>query len=341
MKKIILVLFSILCLLAGFAAWKMFGPATSTPHGEFFYIKTGEHYSGVKDSLVNQRYISSAWWFDKTARLFGFSADRVKAGRYKINKGMSLFQLVRMLKNGRQTPVNLVITKLRTKEDFARKTGSLFECDSMQMMAFLDNPDSLDRYGLDTNTVMTAILPDTYTYFWNTTPSRIFKKIYENSQLFWNEERSEKAANHGLTPAQAYILASIVEEETNDKNDKPLIASVYLNRLSRGMPLQADPTIKFALRNFTLKRIYQKYLSVESPYNTYRNKGLPPGPICTPSRQTIEAVLDSPGTDYLYFVAKSDLSGKHVFTSNYNDHLKYAKEYQQLLNKLDSSQQEK
>jgi UPF0755 protein len=290
---------------------------------------------------VNQRYISSAWWFDKTARLFGFSADRVKAGRYKINKGMSLFQLVRMLKNGRQTPVNLVITKLRTKEDFARKTGSLFECDSMQMMAFLDNPDSLDRYGLDTNTVMTAILPDTYTYFWNTTPSRIFKKIYENSQLFWNEERSEKAANHGLTPAQAYILASIVEEETNDKNDKPLIASVYLNRLSRGMLLQADPTIKFALRNFTLKRIYQKYLSVESPYNTYRNKGLPPGPICTPSRQTIEAVLDSPGTDYLYFVAKSDLSGKHVFTSNYNDHLKYAKEYQQLLNKLDSSQQEK
>ncbi|HVZ56696.1 MAG TPA: endolytic transglycosylase MltG [Chitinophagaceae bacterium] len=339
MKKFVLVTLCFLVLLVLVSAWKVLGPTLSTPHGEFFYVKTGERYEGVRDSLVRQRYLGGSWWFDRVARMVGYTPDRVRAGRYKITKGMSLLQLVRMLKNGRQTPVNLVITKLRTKEDFAHRIGSQFECDSAQMMAFLTNPDTLARYGLDSNTVMTALLPDTYTYFWNSTPTRIFTKIFEASQRFWTPERREQATRLGLTPQQAYILASILEEESNDPHDKPLIASVYLNRLAKGMPLQADPTIKFAMRNFGLHRIYTKYLAVESPYNTYRNKGLPPGPICTPSARTLDAVLTAPQTNYLYFVANSDLSGKHVFTSDYQEHLKYARQYQQVLDRLDSARQ--
>ncbi|MBS1575303.1 MAG: endolytic transglycosylase MltG [Bacteroidetes bacterium] len=341
MKKIISIVLLFIIIIAAFAGWKIFGPSIATSHGDYIYIKTGENFEGVKDSLVSQNYISSPGWFDKTAKLIGFTPDKLKAGKYKVNKGMSLFNLLRMLKNGKQTPVNFVITKLRTKEEFARKAGNLFECDSAEVINFLNNIDTLKKYDLDTSNVMSIVIPDTYTYFWNTTPEKIFKKIYDNSLKFWTEERKKKAAEHGLNPTQAYTLASIIEEESNSKEDKPKIASVYLNRIEKGMPLQADPTIKFAMRDFGLKRIYEKYLQIESPYNTYRNKGLPPGPICTPSPGTIDEVLNSPKTDYLYFVAKSDLAGGSVFTSNYADHMKYAKEYQQALNKLDSNNKAK
>jgi UPF0755 protein len=341
MKKIITIVLLIILIVAAFAGWKLFGPAISTSHGEYFYIKTGENFEGVKDSLVSQDYISGYSWFEKAAKLIGYTPDKVKAGRFKVKKGMSLFNLVRMLKNGRQTPLNLIITKLRTKEEFARKAGNLFECDSLQIINFLNNADTLKKYDLDTNNVMSIIIPDTYSYFWNTTPEKILKKIFDNSQKFWTEERRKKASDHGLNPVQAYTLASIIEEETNSKEDKPKIASVYLNRIEKGMPLQADPTIKFAMRDFGLKRIYEKYLLTESPYNTYRNKGLPPGPICTPSPGTIDDVLNSPKTDYLYFVAKSDLAGGSVFTSDYSEHMKYAREYQQALNKLDSNNKAK
>jgi UPF0755 protein len=261
----------------------------------------------------------------------------IKPGRYEIINGASLYSIIKILRNGHQTPLNLVITKIRLKEDLARMVGNRFECDSAEMITFLNNDDSLKQYSLNSMTVMTAVLPDTYTYFWNTTPRKIFQKIYDKSKDFWTPERKELATNHGLATDQAYILASIIEEETNSKTDKPNIASVYLNRIEKKMPLQADPTIKFAMKEFGLKRIFSKYLLVESPFNTYRNTGLPPGPICTPSEETIDAVLNSPKTDYIYFVANSDLSGTHIFTTNYADHLKYAREYQQVLNKLDSA----
>jgi UPF0755 protein len=157
-----------------------------------------------------------------------------------------------MLRNGHQTPVKLVITKLRTREDLARLTGNKFEFDSIQMLRFLTTSDSLKSYDLDSTTVMSAIIPDTYTYFWNSTPSVVFEKLYDESKKFWTSERKQQAQAHGLTPIQAYTLASIIEEETNNNNEKANIASVYLNRMNKGMPLQADPTIKFALRDFGL-----------------------------------------------------------------------------------------
>ncbi len=151
--------------------------------------------------------------------------------------------------------------------------GKKFECDSVSFFEFLHNKDSLKQYGLDSNTAMTAIFPDTYTFFWNTNASRIFKKLWTSHQNFWTPEKVEAAHKHGLSPVNAYILASIIEEETNKDEDKSKIASVYLNRLHAGMKLSADPTIKYALRNFELKRVYEKYLQVESPYNTYKYPG--------------------------------------------------------------------
>lgn len=265
--------------------------------------------------------------------------EKIKPGKYKIEKGMSLFKIARLLRNGSQSPVNLVITKLRTKENLASLVGKKFESDSLQFIQFLNNQDSLKKYDLDTNTVMTAIFPNTYTYLWTTQPDGIFKKLFAEYKKVWNDERRKKADTLSLTPATAYTLASIIEEETTYDKEKGLMASVYLNRLNRGIALRADPTVKFALRNFALKRIYEKHLAVESPYNTYRNKGLPPGPICTPSLATLDAVLNAPKTDYLFFVAKKDFSQAHIFTSSYQEHLKYAKEYRQALNLLEQQKQ--
>ena len=337
MKKKIIVSIILLFLIAGgFAGWKLFGPATSTSGGEFFYIKTGSTYSDVKEELVSKKYINSSNWFDLASKFLRYK--KIRPGRYKITKGMSLVKLVRMLRAGNQSQVNFVITKIRTKEDFARKAGKQFEPDSLQIINFLNNMDSLSDYGLDTNTVTAVMMPLTYTLDWNSSPEKIFQSCFSAYKRFWTKERLVKADSLHLTRMEVITLASIVEEETLKKTDKPLMASVYLNRIRVGMPLQADPTIKFAMKDFALKRILSTHLKTVSPYNTYLNRGIPPGPICTPSIETIDAVLDAPRTDYLYFVASSKFDGSSVFTTNLTDHSKYAREYQQeLTRRMDSA----
>ncbi|HEY4147545.1 MAG TPA: endolytic transglycosylase MltG [Chitinophagaceae bacterium] len=334
MKKIIAFLAIAVLVVIAVLAWKILGPGTAF-EGKNYYllIKTGSNYQDVTDSLEKNGVFNSPWVFNQVAQRLDYP-QKVKAGRYNIKSGMSLLNIVRMLRNGQQDPVKLVIIKFRTKEDIASVVGRKFECDSLSFINFLNDPDSMKHYGLDTNTVMTTVFPDTYTYFWNTTPGKIFAKFRTRYQAFWTPGRRKEATAHGLNPQTAYILASIVEEETNASGDKGKIASVYLNRLSTGMKLAADPTVKYAMRNFGLKRIYEKYTKTESPYNTYLNTGLPPGPICTPSAETIDAVLNAPGTKYLYFVAKPDFSGYSNFSENYQEHMKFAKEYQQFLDKL-------
>ncbi|MBS1915920.1 MAG: endolytic transglycosylase MltG [Bacteroidetes bacterium] len=330
-KKIFAPLVLLIVALAAFAAWKLLGPATNFPEEKYYlYIKTGMSYDEELKLLEDDHVLSGISFFKWLASKMHYP-ENIKAGKYEIRKGMNLIAILRMLKNGRQVPVNWVITKFRTKKDIASYVGKHFECDSSSFIQFLENNDSLKQYGLDSNTVITAVFPNTYTYFWNTTPSRIFKKLYAAHTAFWTEERKAAAQQHNLNPTTAYVLASIIEEETNMQDDKGKIASVYLNRISKGMKLAADPTIKFALGNFELKRIYEKYLSVESPYNTYKYAGLPPGPICTPTVATIDAVINAPKTNYLYFVAKPDFSGYSNFAETFEQHLKYAREYQKAL----------
>ncbi|MBC6489899.1 endolytic transglycosylase MltG [Flavihumibacter stibioxidans] len=331
MKKILVFILLAVLAIAGYMAWLLLGPATAFKEKQFnLEIPTGSNYEAVQELLEKGPVINHPNLFNLVAKQLGYP-EKVKAGRYIIKKGSSLLSIIRKLRNGRQDPVNLVITKLRTREDFASLAGRKFEFDSVSFHSYLNNNDSLRQFGLDSNTIMAGILPDTYTFFWNTTPSRVLQKILRSRDAFWTTDRLAKAKKKGFTPEQVVTIASIVEEETNKNDEKDTIASVYINRLNKGMKLGADPTVKFALRDFSLKRIYNKHLAVESPWNTYRVTGLPPGPICTPQKVTIDAVLNAPATDYLFFVARADFSGYHVFAENYTEHLVYAREYQQAL----------
>ncbi len=327
-KKIIYGCLLTLIAAGGFISWKVFGPAVTVPEGNYFYLKTGSTYLEVKQALLDKKIVTSEFFFSQVAERLHYP-KAVKAGRYEIKKGMSLFSLIRMLRAGRQTPVNLVINKLRLKEDLAAKIAANFECDSISVINFLNNRDSLKQYNLDTTSLLTAIIPNTYSVFWNTSPSRIFRKLYYEQEKFWTEERKKKAALLNMSPQQIYTMASIVEEETNKEEDKGKIASVYINRIETGMRLEADPTLKFALRNFALSRILNTHKEVVSPFNTYKNNGLPPGPICTPSGKTIDAVLNAPQTNYIFFCAKPDYSGYSDFSSSYAEHQVYARAYQQ------------
>ena len=327
MKKLFLGLALLLVTASGIIAWIFLGSATgfSTAKETLYIRSSAATKEAVLDSLNKNKIVTNEGTFKWLADRLDLWKN-LKPGKYEIKKGSSLLTIVRMLRNGRQTPVNLVITKLRTKEDFARLAGSKFEFDSAQMMQFLNSNDSLQLFKVDTNEAMSFILPDTYTYFWNTSPRSVLQKLYDESQKFWTDERKTKAQQQGLSPAQAYTLASIIEEETTNNREKDTIASVYLNRLKIGMPLQADPTLKFAVKDFALKRVAGQLLEVASPFNTYRNKGLPPGPICTPSRLTIDKVLHPATTNFLYFVAKPTLGG-HLYSSTYEEHLKKREDY--------------
>jgi len=324
-KKIITGVILILLIVAAFIGYKIAGPAVSAKKQTYFYIKTGESLETVKQNLVSQKIITGKAWFNRVAGWLKYTV--VKPGRYEIKDGMSLLTLAKMLRNGKQAPVKMVLVKERTKELFAGKMGKKFdtECDSLQMINFLNNNDSLKRFGIDTSTVMAIVMPYTYEITWNSSPGKIVQQFYTAYKKFWSQERKLKADSLRLTPLQISVLASIVEEETNKKADKYNIASTYLNRLKIGMKLQADPTVKFVTRNFQLGRITGVHLKLESPYNTYLNTGLPPGPICTPSVESIESVLNAPKTDYLFFVASYKFDGSTIFTSNYTDHTKYVK----------------
>jgi UPF0755 protein len=334
-KKIFLGIAGFLLAIALFFAYKFLGPSVSISDGDSLYIKTGATYADVEKELIEKKFIENKTWFSLASKMIGYK--NIRPGRYKLKKGMNVVSLVRMLRNGKQTPVNLVITKLRTRESFAARAAKVFECDSVQIINFIGNNDSLKSFGLDTNTVMAAFMPYTYTHQWNTTPQKLFGNIYSAYKTFWNHQRTTKADSIKLTPLEVSTLASIIEEETNKKEDKYNIASTYLNRIRTGMPLQADPTVKYAMKNFGLTRILYAHLRTPSPYNTYMNTGLPPGPICTPSVETIEAVLNAPKTDYLYFVADSSLDGSSVFAATYTEHLKYAKQLHQALDRRDAA----
>ena len=331
-KRIALITLAVLLLILSLIAWDFLGPATAFSRDKYYlFVRTGMNYNQLLELIKKDTVVKHPAVFSWLAKSMDYPVN-IKAGRYEIKDGESLVSLIRKLKNGHQAPVNLVITKLRTKEDLSALVGRKLECDSVAFFHFLENNDSLAEYHLDSNSVMTTIFPNTYSYFWNTGPKKIFSKLFTEYNEFWNQQRRERATEAGLNPQSVYIIASIIEEETTKKEDKGKMASVYINRLHKNMKLAADPTIKFALRNFELKRIYDKYLEVESPYNTYRYAGLPPGPICTPSLETIEAVLDAPKTNYLYFVAKPDFSGYSNFAESFKEHMTNAKAYQKSLN---------
>lgn len=331
MKRFLSLFFLILLIGVSIVGYLVLKSTTQfAENKKALYIKSGSTYADVQTQLSAEGFVGNTTTFDVLAGFFGLK-NQVKPGKYVFEKGSSVLTILRTLKNGRQTPVKLVINKLRLPSEFAQKIADNFECDLEEVSQLITNSDTLKKWGVDSNTFMTLIIPNTYEFYWNTSANRILKKLIAEQQKFWTAERVQKANGLNLTPIQAYTLASIVEEETNMAEDKGKIASVYLNRIETGMRLGADPTVKFALKNFALTRIYQKHTQFESPFNTYKVFGLPPGPICTPSVKTLEAVLNAPTTNYLYFVAKPDFNGYSNFATTYKEHLQYAKAYQDAL----------
>ncbi len=343
MSKLISTLLLLVVLGGGVFAWMIFGSGTGfNEKTQTFIIAEGNtDKKSVWEAMQQNQIVTNRFAFNLVASQMDVW-KRIRPGKYEVKKGQSIWNIARMLRNGRLAEIKLVINRVRTKEELAKLISKSFAPDSISVMQYLNSNDSLKKFEVDTSSVFTMIIPDTYIFYWNTSLTKIFRKLSDAKNNFWQKNnRLQRVEKTGLTKNEVYILASIVDEETNYDSDKFTIASVYMNRLTKQMPLQACPTIKYAMRDFTLTRIYEKYLFNPSPYNTYRVKGLPPGPICTPSPKTIDIILDAPKTDYLYFVAKSDFSGYHHFSSNYDEHNRYAKEYQKALDAYMARKQEK
>ena len=305
----------------------------------FVYTQTG--LSNLADTLVAKKII-----LDKPSFLFFAKIlqveDKLKPGKFLVLKNTSLLTLLRMLRNNHQASVKFVLNKVRTRAELAKLIATTFSTDSSDCATYLNSNDSVAKFETDPTQLLTLFSPNTYEFYWSTPMTKILQKMKAAAEVFWNKnDRLEKAKTLGLSKNEVYTLASIVEEETNNDSDKTIIASVYQNRLKINMPLQACPTIKYAMQDFTITRIYDKYLTNPSPYNTYRNKGLPPGPIGTPAPKTIDLVLEAPNTNYIYFVAKADFSGYHHFSSNYTEHMKFAKEYQLKLDEYQAKKKQK
>ena len=256
-------------------------------------------------------------------------------GHYTFPSQIGDRELIERLKYGYQTPVRITWNNfVRTREDLAGKVTRHLMLDSTTLLQYLEDDEFLAPYGLNRETSRCLFIPNTYEVYWNITPRQLFDRMLKEYNLFWNESRRAKADSIGLTPIEIAIVASIVEGESTNKRELPLIASLYLNRVRKGMPLQACPTIKYAVGDFKLKRVLYRHLAVESPYNTYKNPGLPPGPIRCPAPATIDIVLNAPKTDYLFMCASPELNNTHIFSSSYGGHAAAARQYRHTMDTI-------
>jgi UPF0755 protein len=296
------------------------------------YIPTGATYEQVMDTLESNLIIKNLkvlQWVAKKKNYPGL----IKPGKYIIDRELSYNGIINLLRSGRQTPVRITFNNIRTLNQLAGKIGKQLEADSSQIINFLSDDSNYINDGFTKENIIALFIPNTYQFFWNTDAKGLYNRMLKEYRLFWNDQRLAKAKEKGLDPKEVAILASIIDDEVTKADDKPRIAGVYLNRLKRGIPLQACPTIKFALNDFTITRVLKKHLLTDSPYNTYKHKGFPPGPISCASVEGINAVLNAEKHDYLYFAAKADFSGYHNFSRTLSEHNRYAAIYQKELNK--------
>ena len=303
-----------------------------TDEKAFLCIPDNSNFNDVSKLLDNSAKVISMTSFKQVAKLLHYGT-KIRSGRYALTSGMNNFQLVRILRNGRQTPVRLTFNNIRTKEQLAARLGSQLMADSSSILKMLNDTAFLASYNLNPNTSISLFIPNTYEVLWNMKAKDLFKRMDKEYSNFWTDERKAKAAAIPLTPNEVSTIASIVEEETNNKHDRPMVAGLYINRLKAGMPLQADPTIKFALGDFSIKRVLFGHLRKVSPYNTYLNAGLPPGPIRVASQDGIDAVLNYTHHNYIYMCASETLNGEHKFAATWAQHQVNAKKYRDEMNK--------
>ena len=295
-------------------------------------VPTGSDFARLSDSLRAGGALRNPDRFLSLARAKGLDGN-VRPGRYALKRGMTYAELVNRLRAGLQDPVRVTFNNVRTLDRLAGSVSRRLEADSAQLAAVLCGDSAPARYGYTPQTFIAMFIPNTYELYWNISPEEFLSRMSRESDRFW-KSRDAKLVRSGLTRSEAMTLASIVYEETKKKAEMPRVAGVYMNRLRKGMPLQADPTVKFAMGDFSIRRVLNRHLETESPYNTYRHAGLPPGPICMPSIDAIDAVLDYEDHDYLYFCAKDDLSGTHAFARTLAEHNRNAQAYARALDRM-------
>ncbi len=323
-------------MLVGFVIiWiSFFSPVKVADEGTEVYIGMGAVYEDVKDSLRVKGILVNETAFDLLAKRKRYVSN-IKPGRYVITDNMSNNNIVNLLRSGNQSPVRITFNNIRTLAELSQRLSSQLAIDSSGIYNSLNDESLYSNEGFTRETIIAAFIPDTYEVYWTITPAELISRMIREFRSFWNSERLKKANDLGLTPVEVSILASIVDDEVLKEDEKPRIAGVYMNRLRRDMPMQACPTIKFALNDFTIRRVLKEHLKVDSPYNTYIHTGLPPGPVRCASQSGINAVLNAEDHNYLYFVARHDFSGYHHFSTNLRDHVNYANKYHIELDRLD------
>lgn len=333
LKKWWITALVIILILGGIILLYIFLPAVADKSESSALIKIPKNATSmmVRDSVAKyfgDKYADNLALVSKIRR----SDYSQRHGAYMIDSGISPMAAERKLMAGGQYPMVVVVNGSRGLDPLSRKVTANLEISPEDLKQQLNDSLFLSQYGLGPSEGLALFLDDSYQVYWNVSPEDLATKIGKQYKKIWNEERLNKAKSLGLTPGQVITLASIVDEETNKNDEKPQIARLYLNRLKKGMKLQADPTIKFALGDFSLRRIRNEHLSADSPYNTYQITGLPPGPIRTVTASDIDAVLNAPAHDYIYMCAKDDFSGYHNFARDYNTHMQNARKYQKALN---------
>jgi len=306
-------------------------PVSKADHTEYIYIDDDDTQDSVLMKIRPMAHTAGMTGLNMLIRHSNYK-NNIRTGRYALEPTTGALQLFRHLKNGQQASMRLTLPEVRTTDRLAAVLGQKLMLDSATIADALHSQQTCQQLGFDTCTISAMFVPNTYDVYWNTSLEAFLERMQKEYHRFWQGDRQAKANRISLTPIEVATLASIIDEETANIAEKPMIAGMYLNRLKANMPLQADPTIKFALRQFELKRIYNKLLDTNSPYNTYRHEGLPPGPIKIASIKGIDAVLNHVEHDYLYMCAKEDFSGTHNFARTYKEHQENARKYAKALN---------
>ena len=320
-----------LICIVGLVGYYLLCSLSTSDKAQYVCIDTDDNIDSVLAKMEPFASKAGAKAFRTIARHTGY-ADNIRTGRYRIEPGEGAFTVYRRLSGGQQEPIDLTVPEARTMRRLAALLSKKLMLDSTTIAQSLTDSIFCAKYEADTATIACLFIPNTYNIYWDTTLDDLMQRMQRERNDFWTPDRRQKAEAIGLTPEEVQTLASIVDEETNDVEEKHIIAGLYLNRLKKDMPLQACPTIKFAWKRFDLKRLYDRLLSIDSPYNTYRNKGLPPGPIKVASIKGIDAVLNYTPSDYLFMCAKDDFSGHHAFAATGLEHMENARRYQQALN---------
>ncbi|WP_278626726.1 endolytic transglycosylase MltG [Parabacteroides gordonii] len=329
-----ILLFFVL-LIAGVGMWGYrlaWAPNFMPQETVYIYIGKDKSFTDLCRQLQDSADCSRIGSFKQLAGMLKYQAN-IRTGRYAVSPGMSNLQLLNDLRRGHQVATRLTFNNIRFKEDLAERLDEQLMLDKDELLSLLNDSAYCDSLGFTTETITSLFIPNTYEVYWNIPADKLMQRMKREYIAFWTDARLEKAKAIGLTPAEVATLASIVEEETAASDEYPIVAGLYLNRLHRGIPLQADPTVKFAVGDFTLQRILFEHLEVNSPYNTYKHAGLPPGPLRIPTIKGMDSVLNYMKHNYLYMCAKEDFSGRHNFAATLAEHNRNANRYRAELNR--------